>query len=311
MLEVTDVHKRYAGGAVALRGVDLCVDVGEVRALLGPNGAGKTTLASIVAGLQRPDRGTVSVAGIDVLTRPERARRFIGLAPQDLGIYPLISVADNLRFFAELAGLRGREARQRCHEVAEALDLLTLLDRPARELSGGEKRRLHTAAALVHRPQLLLLDEPTAGVDVATREHLLELVRRLAATGCAVWYSTHYLTEIETLAASVTILNQGQVVAEGSISEIIRRHCRPAVEVELDVVDPPTRCWFDGQLVVADGGLLHLPMERPTERLHEVVAALREDAGLIRSIDVVMPNLDSAFLALTGHPDDPNQRTEQ
>src|ERR1035437_1143133 len=179
------VTKRY-GDNVALNDVDLDIRPGEILGLLGPDGAGKTTLVSIAAGLLRADAGTVKVCGIDVRRDPVGARRRLGLAPQELGVYPLLSVRENLVFFGEMAGLRSHQLRRRIEEVADDLDLGTFIDRKAQFLSGGEKRRLHTAMALIPRPALLLLDEPTTGVDVATRAHLIQVVRKLAAEGAAV-----------------------------------------------------------------------------------------------------------------------------
>jgi ABC-2 type transport system ATP-binding protein len=167
VLHIAGLRKSY-GAEQALRGVDLDVGQGEIVALLGPNGAGKTTLVSIVAGLRRADAGVVEVAGIDALRRSKEVRRLLGIAPQDTGIYPVVSVRQNLMLFGELSGLRRREVRGRVDEVAEALAITDLLDRQAGTLSGGQKRRLHTAIAFMHRPRLLLLDEATTGADVQT-----------------------------------------------------------------------------------------------------------------------------------------------
>src|SRR5690349_10713949 len=150
-LEVVDLHKSY-GRTQALAGVDLRVDAGSILGLLGPNGAGKTSLVSIVAGLLRPHRGRVTLCGGDVARDPARARHLVGIAPQETGAYPSATVLDNLRYFAELAGMPRREARRRAVDVADALGLAPLLDRRAAQLSGGERRRLHAAIALVHRP---------------------------------------------------------------------------------------------------------------------------------------------------------------
>lgn len=169
MLSVRGVHKSY-GSVEALRGVDLTVEPGEIVGLVGPNGAGKTSLVSIVAGLRRPDRGEVHVGGLDVTRHRQEVGRLLGLAPQDLAIYPTIKVRDNLVVYGELAGLRGAELRRRIDETAETLGITDLLDRRGAALSGGQKRRLHTAMALVHRPPLLLLDEPTVGADIESRQ---------------------------------------------------------------------------------------------------------------------------------------------
>jgi ABC-2 type transport system ATP-binding protein len=233
VLQIRGLLKSY-GANVALAGVDLDVVAGEIVGLLGPNGAGKTTLVSIVAGLRAADGGSVQIEGVDALAHPHRVRPRFGLAPQETGIYPTLTCRQNLRFFAELAGLRKRGLDRAVESVAEALQLTELLERRAQHLSGGERRRLHTALALVHRPALVMLDEPTTGADVRTRTQLLELVADLAAEGSAVVYSTHYLHE--QLGASVLIMDEGRVLARGTVGELINAHAATADQPSLEAV---------------------------------------------------------------------------
>jgi ABC-2 type transport system ATP-binding protein len=225
-----NLRKSY-GSVTALAGVDLEVSAGEIVALLGPNGAGKTTFVSIVAALLTPDSGQVRINGVDPHRQSQKARRQLGVAPQETGVYPVLSVRENLQFFGSLSGFRGASLRQRIDEVAEVFGLSSLLERQAQDLSGGERRRLHTAMALVHSPSLLLLDEPTAGVDVEGRAHLMEVVRGLANDGSAILYSTHYLTEVEELDASVAILDRGKIIARDSLRGLIGNHGRPRIEL--------------------------------------------------------------------------------
>lgn len=229
-LIVENLRKSY-GSIEVLSGVDLRVAAGEIVALLGPNGAGKTTLVSIIAALLKPDSGKVLVKGVDPLAHPREARRHLGIAPQETGLYTVLTVRENLRFYAELAGLRKPELERRTLEMAETFRLSPLLDRQIHDLSGGERRRLHTAMALVHRPPLLLLDEPTVGVDVETRARLLDVVRTLADEGAAILYSTHYLAEVEELDAAVAILDRGQIIARDSLRRLIDSYGRPRVEL--------------------------------------------------------------------------------
>jgi ABC-2 type transport system ATP-binding protein len=296
VLEIRGLHKSY-GETVALDGVDLEVRAGTILGLLGPNGAGKTSLVSIVAGLRRPDAGTVHVGGIDVVRAPQHARGLIGLAPQDTGVYSPLSVRDNLRFFAGLAGMRRAEQRTRIDEVADALGLDALLDRRAAELSGGERRRLHTAIALLHRPPLVLLDEPTTGADVRTRSQILQLVRRLADEGSAIVYSTHYLHEIEELDAFVTFIDAGRIVATGSTAELVRRHGASALELTF-VRDVPTVARVEGARV--DGSMVRIPATDPAITAAELLPRLGSHAADLRSIEVVRPSLESVFLTVTG-----------
>jgi ABC-type multidrug transport system ATPase subunit len=294
MLHIEGLRKSY-GEVVALSGVDLDVAAGEITSLLGPNGAGKTTIVSIVAGLRRADAGVVEVGGLDALARGSDVRRHIGLAPQDLGIYPVVSVRRNLQLFGRLAGLGERELRSRIDDVAQALDITDLLDRQGGTLSGGQKRRLHTAIALLHRPKLLLLDEATTGADVETRGHILDLVRRLAAEGSAVLYSTHYLQEVEDLGASVVLLDEGRVIARGGVRELIAAHASAVVELT-----------FAGRVPVLDaGGDVRVEGNRARLMTSDPAATLstlmpRLPAGVLDSVDIVRPNLEAVYLSLTG-----------
>ncbi|MFI5520037.1 ATP-binding cassette domain-containing protein [Streptomyces platensis] len=295
-LTVHGITKRY-GQLTALSEVDLDIAPGEIVGLLGHNGAGKTTLMSLVAGLLRPDTGYVRVLGRDPVREPHEARRRIGLAPQELGLYPPLTVRQNLLFFAELAGLRGRAADRRIEEVAEPLGLTELLGRRASVLSGGQQRRVHTAMALVHRPPLLLLDEPTAGVDVQTREQLLATVRTMAAEGTAVCYSTHYLPEVETLDGSVAVLNGGRMVARGTLKELVRQYGDSGVELSFSGGPPELSLPWPA---VRDGRVLRVTVEQPHLAVPQVMAALGDAAGELVNLRLVQPSLDSVFLRVTG-----------
>ena len=304
MLHVEGLRKSY-GNVAALTGVDLEVAAGEIIALLGPNGAGKTTLVSIVAGLRKADAGVVQVDGLDALSRGAEVRRRIGLAPQDTGIYPVVTVRQNFTLFGELAGLRHAELRTRIDEVAEALALTDLLDRQAGSLSGGQKRRVHTAIALLHRPRLLLLDEATTGADVETRGHLLDLVQRLARDGSAILYSTHYLAEVEALNSGVTILDQGKVIAHGAVQELISAHAQPVVELTFD--GPVPDLGLNGNVKI-DGTLLRLSTTDPAATLVSALPRVPRDS--LVSVEIVRPSLEAVYLALAGRRYDEADREQ-
>ena len=294
VLHIAGLRKSYRE-VTALRGVDLDVAAGEITSLLGPNGAGKTTIVSIVAGLRRADAGVVEVGGIDALARGSDVRRQIGLAPQDLGIYPVVSVRRNLQLFGRLAGLGERELRTRIDEVAHALDITDLLDRQGGTLSGGQKRRLHTAIALLHEPRLLLLDEATTGADVETRGHILDLVRRLAADGSAVLYSTHYLQEVEDLGANVALLDKGLVIARGGVRELITTHASPVVELTFAGGVPALHA--DGEMTV-EGDRVRLTTSDPAATLSNVMPQL--PTGALESVEILRPDLEAVYRSLTG-----------
>jgi ABC-2 type transport system ATP-binding protein len=295
ILRVTGVTRAYGDNRV-LRGIDLDVAAGRILGLVGANGAGKTTLVSIVAGLRPCDAGSVRVAGIDALSQPTRAARQLGLAPQELGIYPTLTVRENLDGFARLAGLDGRTVRSRTRELAELLGLDDQMGRRGDQLSGGQKRRLHTAMAILHRPPLLLLDEPTVGADVASRAGILEIVRSMAAQGTAVLYTTHYLTELEQLDAEIAVLDGGVIAVRGSCRDLVERWGSASVALRFDGPAPELEGW------IRDGSRL-TPAEPASDPGAAAAAALvalgPRVTGLV-GVDVTRPSLESAYLAITG-----------
>jgi len=212
-------------------------------------------------------------------------------------VYVTLRVRDNLRFFAGLAGMGRAEAKARIEELALALGLEELLDRRASQLSGGEKRRVHTAIALLHRPALVLLDEPTTGADVRTRAQILDLVRGLARDGSAVVYSTHYLQEIETLHADVAFLDRGRIVARGNLAELVDRHGTSSLELTF-VGSVPPAARVDGAVV--DGATVRIPAADPAARAAQLIPKLGADTGALRSIEILRPSLESVYLAVTG-----------
>lgn len=298
VLEVAGVSKSY-GTRQALQGVDLTVAPGQVVALLGPNGAGKTTLLSIVAGILRADRGTVRVNGFDVARDPLRAQRSLGFAPQTTGVYEPLTVEENLRFFGELAGLRRRQLDRRLTEVCEGLLLARLRSRKCQQLSGGEKRRVHTAVALISEPPLLMLDEPTVGADIETRMALVELVHDLASGGTAVLYTTHYLPEVEALGAAVVLVDEGRVIARGSVDQLIDEHGTGELELRFKGAAPPLD--IDGLSIHKDGDRLCVTTPSPAPIAARILQELDADINRLDGVSILRPSLESVFLNLTGH----------
>ena len=295
MLEIRDLAKAY-GGRPVLRGVDLDVGAGEIVGLLGPNGAGKSTLISIAAGLRRADRGSVRIAGRDATRHRAQTARLIGLAPQDLGIYPTLTVRQNLMFFARLAGLGPSAARRQVNSTAEALGLADRLNHRADTLSGGQKRRLHTAMAVLHRPKLVFLDEPTVGADVASRAGILDVVRQLAAEGTAVVYTTHYLTELEHLGATIAVLHAGRIAVRAPLAEVIARFSAAGVALRFTGEVPHLPGWrVDGERLVPEA-----PVADPVAAAAQALVALGTRAGGLAGVEIVRPSLESAYLAITG-----------
>jgi ABC-2 type transport system ATP-binding protein len=219
-LDIRDLTKRYPNGVEALRGVSLTLEPGEFFGLLGPNGAGKSTLISCTTGLARPTSGSIRVFGHDAVGHDGDARLAVGLAPQDINLDWFLTVAETLDYHGGYFGMKRRERRERTAELLDAFALNDKRDERTRTLSGGMKRRLVLARALMHRPRLLILDEPTAGVDVELRLELWQYVQRINAEGTTILLTTHYLEEAEQLCDRVAFIDKGTVVAQGTSAEL-------------------------------------------------------------------------------------------
>ena len=309
MLVAEGLTKSY-GDIHALRGASMHVAEGQIVSLLGRNGAGKTTMLSIIAGLLRPDRGAVTIGGIDALADVEAAARLLGIAPQETGVYGVLTVRQNLEFFGELSGMDKATRSTRAEEVAERLGLAPLLDRKGGQLSGGETRRLHTACALVHAPRLLMLDEPTVGADVTTRLQIIEAVRELAADGAAVVYTTHYLPEVVSLEADLVIIDNGQVLAAGSQGELIDQHRISGVQFEA-IGDLPESLTKHAGFAVSRQGPDRWQVLGDID-MAQLLDHFGDDTGRLRSVESLQPDLETVFLAVTGNRiDDESADKEQ
>ncbi|GIH04909.1 ABC transporter ATP-binding protein [Rhizocola hellebori] len=283
MLQIADLEVHY-GTHPALLGVSLVVGRGQVVGLLGRNGAGKSTLVNAVAGLVKPSRGSILVGGLDVRGNARATSAMMGVSPQELAIYPPLTVTENLVGWAALAGVGGRQRRLAVREVLEAMGLDRLADRPAHLLSGGEQRRLHCAMAMVGRPPLLMLDEPTVGVDPPSRRALLDYVGTLASAGTAVLYSTHYLTEIEQLGAYTVILHRGRVAACGDIDSLVRDFSGTTVEIAFSDGSPPS---------------VRIPVADPDGELPGIIAGLHGQGRALAGITVHRSSLEDVFFRVT------------
>ena len=219
-LQVSDLVKRYPTGTEALRGVSLDIEEGEFFGLLGPNGAGKSTLIHCTTGLAQPTSGSIRVFGNDAIEHYGAARAAVGLAPQDLNLDYFLTLEETLDYHGGYFGMRRKERRERIDELLDAFSLTAKKDDRTRTLSGGMKRRLILARALMHRPRLLILDEPTAGVDVELRLELWHYVKRINAEGTTILLTTHYLEEADQLCDRIAFINDGQIVARGTSREL-------------------------------------------------------------------------------------------
>lgn len=303
LLKVQGLIKTF-GSVRAVDSVSFEVHPGEIYGLLGPNGAGKTTTISMISGLLQPDAGEVSVAGAAFWSDPQKAKRIMGVVPQELAIYEELSGRENLEFWGRMAGLGSQAARIRAGELLEALTLADRAKDPVKNYSGGMKRRINLGCALLHHPKLLLLDEPTVGIDPQARLNILEFIRYLRSSGTAILYTTHYLEEAETLCQRIGIIDQGRILAEGTLAELQERLGGDRVFVlEADFKDSSPDAW-DGfhhrfrviqkserQLAVAAVG-----MRDPSECLKELLAL----PVRVENVTLKRPSLNDVFLQVTG-----------
>ncbi len=291
MIRVQDLHKHY-GAIRAVDGVSFEVRAGETFGLLGPNGAGKTTTLLLLVGALRPDGGTIEIAG-EADPRRSAVRRMLGLAPQSMALYDDLTAAENLAFFGRLYGLAGATLRQR---VDWALDLAGLAERRkhrTRTFSGGMKRRLNLACALVHDPPVLLLDEPTVGVDPQSRYHIFESIEALRAAGRTILYTTHYMEEAQRLCDRVAILDQGRLLALDTVAGLVAAHGGETV-LEVELASLPAGP-LDGLPPLA-GRSMSFTTRAPHAELSRLAALGLEIADL----ELRRPSLETVFLSLTG-----------
>jgi len=296
---------RRFGDQLAVDGVTFSVAAGETYGLLGPNGAGKSTCIRMICGLLAPDEGEVTVCGQRIDRNSVDAKARIGFVPQDVALYPDLTARENLRFFGRLYQLAGRSLDDRVNEVLGDVDLRDRADDRVDTYSGGMKRRLNIAGGLIHRPDLLVLDEPTVGVDPQSRHAILESVHRLGEMGMGVLYTTHYMEEAEQICDRVGIIDNGRLVAEGTRRELVaqlaeRDHIK--LTASGDLASLSQRCseldGIEGSTVVDDR--LDL-IARDGRRLLPKVFELAEQCGVeVTSVEVVEPTLETVFLHLTG-----------
>ena len=291
-IQVQQVHKRF-GAVQALCGIDLEVAPGEFFGLLGPNGAGKTTLINILAGLARADSGSVKVLGHDVVTQYRDSRRALGVVPQELVFDPFFSVRETLRIQSGYFGLKHNDAW--IDEIMHHLDLTGKANANMRSLSGGMKRRVLVAQALVHKPPVIVLDEPTAGVDVELRQGLWEFVRGLNRAGHTVVLTTHYLEEAEALCARIAMLKQGRVVALDSTRNLMNR--RDSLYLRLRLTGAALPATLAGR-VRDSRDAVHTLRLRSYAEVEGVLAQVREAGAQIEELELLQPDLEDVFVQI-------------
>lgn len=306
ILEVNNLVKKY-GEKAAVKGISFTVESGEIFSLLGPNGAGKTTTISMLSTLYIPTSGDATIGGHSVTREPMAVRRLIGVVPQDLALYEDLTARENLAFWGQMYNLTGKALNARIEEVLIQVGLTDRAKDRVRTYSGGMKRRINIAAGLLHRPQLLFMDEPTVGIDPQSRRSILDTVKALNAEGMTVLYTTHYMEEAQELSDRVGIIDHGELIALGTQEELTRQvgHTDTLLlhigaEQDSARLAESLKTLPGVQLAEATNSTVSLITPSAEEILAPVVARASEMGVKIHSLEIQEPNLEAVFLQLTG-----------
>ncbi len=302
-LTVSGLVKKYNGHAV-VNDVSFEVPQGIIFGLLGPNGAGKSTTISMISGLFSPDAGDITIGGYSILRKPMQAKRLMGVVPQEIALYPTLTARENLFFWGRLFRLSGKTLQNKVNDALEIAGLTERADERIEKYSGGMKRRVNIAAGLLHNPKLLLLDEPTVGVDPQSRRSILETIKELNRQGMTVLYTSHYMEEVEELCDLITIIDQGEIIASGSQAELLQLAGdtdlvnmdldRPLDDFESIETMPAVKA------VSLKGATLQVAVSDSHKTLAALIADVTGKGRRISSVQVDQPNLETVFLHLTG-----------
>ena len=305
ILEVKDVSKKY-GKKQVLSGVSFDIEEGDIFGLIGPNGAGKSTLINIITGILDPLNGEVLIGGQSIKKKPIEAKRLIGLVPQELALSEDISAIDNLNFFASLYGLSGKKLKEAVNEALEVVGLTEKKKEKVKKFSGGMKRRLNLAAAIMHKPRLLILDEPTVGIDPQSRNNIFEYLRKVNSQDkTTILYTSHYMEEVEELCKNIFVIDEGREIAYGSLNSVKEKaNGTVTIEIKADNINEDLIekiRLLDGALnVEKEANTLNILYERSKVNLDELIKILQTSGAVIKAIRINELNLGEVFLQLTG-----------
>jgi ABC-2 type transport system ATP-binding protein len=303
-IQIKDAVKKY-GDKVSVDHLNLTIQKGEVFGLLGPNGAGKSTTIKMLSGLLKIDQGDMMLDGISVKTDPLEIKRRIGLVPQDLAIYENLSARENVTFFAKLYGLRGSLLKER---VDEALEFVALTDRQRDKpssFSGGMKRRLNIACAIMHHPKLIIMDEPTVGIDPQSRNHILESVRKLNQMGSTIIYTSHYMEEVAAISTRVGIIDHGHLIACGTEDELRSKAAQEEkIVIQVDKLDKAAIQELNDHprinQVTAQNQTIEISLSSSQAYLQDILFILSKHLVKIQTLSQIEPDLEALFLSMTG-----------
>jgi ABC-2 type transport system ATP-binding protein len=304
ILKIEELTKKF-GDFVAVDNINLAIEEGEIYGLLGPNGAGKSTTINIICGLLHMNKGTVEILGENIAKNKNFAKQNTGIVPQEIAIYGDLSAYENVNFFAGLYGLRGKELKEKSEEALDFVGLLDKAKSKAGDFSGGMKRRLNIACAIAHKPKLIIMDEPTVGIDPQSRNHILESVKKLNKMGCSIIYTSHYMEEVEEICSRIGIIDHGKVISEGTKEElkaIITNTNNVHITVSSSAkIEKKELMDIKGVLgVVLEEDKVKLSSSTDINNLDKIIQYFIAKNISIKNVETKTPDLETVFLTLTG-----------
>ena len=303
MIEIKNLHKKF-GNFTAVDNLTLEAKSGQIFGLLGPNGAGKSTIINCISGLVMATEGTISINGFNVSTQSVKAKQSLGLVPQELALYEDLSAHENLVFWGTAYGLSGAKLETRIQKVLTDVGLESRQKEPVKQFSGGMQRRLNFACAILHEPAALLLDEPTVGVDPQSREHLLQAIIKLKNQGTAVIYTTHYMEEAERLCDNLAIIDQGKIIASGTVADLraqVGERDLITIKGSFDQLDNKAKLEaLNAEILELSANEIRILIADAPIRLTEALSCIETTHGKVSQVTIQQANLESLFIKLTG-----------
>ncbi|WP_315116000.1 ABC transporter ATP-binding protein [uncultured Clostridium sp.] len=303
-IKLKNIIKRY-GNNLAVDNISLDIEDGEIFGLLGPNGAGKSTAIKMIMGLLKPNSGEIFINGIDVMKNSLESKKILGLVPQELAIYENMTAMENVEFLGKLYGLRGKKLKEMAEEALQFTGLIEKRKEVPKKFSGGMKRRLNIACAIVHEPKIIIMDEPTVGIDPQSRNHILESIKELNRRGTTIIYTSHYMEEVESICSRVGIIDFGKLIALGSKEELVssiseeQKIIIEGYNISFNPIDEIKKI-EEVDEVNLKGNRIEVICKSPNEILQRVLVKLGEGNVVVRNIDIKQADLESVFLKLTG-----------
>ena len=297
-LDIQHLSKKY-GKKIALESISFSVKKGTCFGLLGPNGAGKSTTMKILTGIVIADHGSVKILGLDSIEHRQSIQQKVGYVPQSITLYEELNAYDNLLFFGKMYGVKDNLLKERIRKVLLQTGLLDRAKDKVKEYSGGMKRRINIAAALLHEPKILILDEPTVGIDPQSRNHIFDMIHELKKEGVTIIYSTHYMEEVEALCDEIAIIDNGKIITQGNLKELLEQYSTNAIYIETIQIEKLKDLQGLTKISAKNAGWI-LETNQPVVLLQNILKTSTEQSIEIQALEMVRPTLESVFLSLTG-----------